>query len=68
MSKTEDRCGAFKDHHSNKWENHPGKVLSMPRNKISDDPRTPCHEGFHVGALRHCDARHGRSRHGTAGY
>lgn len=41
----------FKDHHSNKWENHPGKVLSMPRNQISDDPRTPCHEGFHVGAL-----------------
>jgi hypothetical protein len=39
------------DHHSGKWENRPGKVLSMPRNKISDDPRTPCHEGFHVGAL-----------------
>jgi hypothetical protein len=45
----------FKDHHSNKWENHPGKVLSMPRNKISDDPRTPCHEGFHVGALRYAE-------------
>jgi hypothetical protein len=39
------------DHHSGKWENRPGKTLSMPRNQISDDPRTACHEGFHVGAL-----------------
>ena len=46
----------FKDHHSGKWENHPGKVLSMPRNQISDDPRTACHEGFHVGALRYAES------------
>lgn len=41
----------LRDHHSGKWENTPGKVLSMSRNQISDDPREACHEGFHVGAL-----------------
>lgn len=41
------------DHHSGTWENKVGKTLSMPRNKISDDPRTACHEGYHVGALEY---------------
>lgn len=45
------RAGSFLDHHTGKLENKPGMVLEMPRNKISDDPRTPCHEGLHVGAL-----------------
>jgi len=41
----------FKDVHSGEFDNHPGKTLEMPRNKISDDPNQACHEGFHVGAL-----------------
>lgn len=41
----------YKDHHSGQFDNSPGNEHSMPRNKISDDPNTPCHEGFHVGAL-----------------
>jgi hypothetical protein len=43
----------YLDHHSGKHDNHPGAVCEMPRNKISDDPNTPCHEGFHVGALKY---------------
>jgi len=45
----------YMDHHSGKFENKPGSVHSMPRNMISDDPRTPCHEGFHVGALAYAE-------------
>lgn len=41
----------YKDKHSHTFDNHPGKILEIPRNQVSDDPRTPCHEGFHVGAL-----------------
>ena len=43
----------YLDCHSGKFDNHPGKTLSMPRNKISDDPQKACHEGFHVGAKEH---------------
>ena len=56
---TEDGCFlAYKgvkndltDCHSGKWGNKPGATNTMPRNRISDDPREACHEGFHVGAL-----------------
>jgi len=41
----------YTDCHSGKFSNKPGVVNEMPRNKISDDPREACHEGFHVGAL-----------------
>jgi len=30
--------------------NAPGEVHKIDRNKVSDDPRCPCHEGLHVGA------------------
>lgn len=43
----------LKDEHSGKFDNSPGQVHRMPRNEISDDPNTPCHEGFHVGALEY---------------
>lgn len=52
----------FLDHHSGTWENRPGKTLSMPRNEISDDPRTACHEGFHVGALSYAETFGPRDR------
>src|SRR6185503_2904780 len=38
------------DRHSHTNLNKPGSVFRMERNKISDDPRTACHEGLHVGA------------------
>lgn len=39
------------DKHSGRVDNRPGTVNAMDRNKVSDDPRTPCHYGYHVGAL-----------------
>lgn len=41
----------YLDVHSGTFKNTPGAVLQMDRNKVSDDPETPCHEGFHVGEL-----------------
>lgn len=41
----------FKDKHSGKFTNTPGSIMRMDRNKVSDDPREACHEGFHVGDL-----------------
>ena len=41
----------YTDCHTGRVDNKPGTVNEMPRNKISDDPKTPCHYGFHVGAL-----------------
>lgn len=41
----------LKDAHSKTISNKPGVINEMPRNQVSDDPRTPCHEGFHVGDL-----------------
>ena len=43
----------YKDFHSGKCDNTVGQVLSMPRNRISDDPNQACHYGFHVGALEY---------------
>lgn len=41
----------YKDHHTGTVDNKPGAKPWMHRNKISDDPREACHEGYHVGAL-----------------
>lgn len=43
----------LKDVHSGTVDNTPGVINEMPRNKISDDPNTPCHYGYHVGALEY---------------
>jgi hypothetical protein len=39
------------DHHSGTIKNQIGRIISLPRNQISDDPREACHYGLHVGAL-----------------
>lgn len=46
----------FKDCHTGTLDNHPGVVQEYDRNKVSDDPRTPCHEGLHVGALSYASS------------
>lgn len=43
----------YKDHHTRRVDNTVGVVNEMPRNKISDDPNTACHYGYHVGALEY---------------
>jgi hypothetical protein len=46
-------CDDFKDAHSGTIDNHPGNVIEIPRNSVSDDPREACHFGLHVGAKRY---------------
>jgi len=52
----------YMDHHSNTIDNSPGKVISMERNKISDDPQEACHFGLHVGALNYARSFGGDNR------
>jgi|APSaa5957512622_1039677.scaffolds.fasta_scaffold02973_2 hypothetical protein len=40
----------FRDRHSRQFDNSPGNILEMKRNRVSDDPTKACHFGFHVGA------------------
>ena len=42
----------FRDCHTGKFDNSPGKHLKMKRNRVSDDPTKPCHFGFHVGSRK----------------
>lgn len=44
------------DCYTGKYDNSPGEVHEMLRNQISDDPREPCHFGFHVGALSYASS------------
>lgn len=45
----------LKDQYTGTVDNSPGQVHEMARNLVSDDPRTACHYGFHVGAKRYAD-------------
>lgn len=46
----------YLDHYSETFDNTPGQIHEMPRNKISDDPMVACHQGFHVGALKYAQS------------
>lgn len=50
------------DHHSGTIYNTVGSTIEMPRNRISDDPNTPCHEGLHVGAYAYARDFHRDNR------
>jgi hypothetical protein len=41
----------FKDSNSNTFDNSPGKVVSMPRNQVDDDPSRTCSHGLHVASF-----------------
>lgn len=43
----------YTDVHTSRFDNHPGKVHSMPRNDVDDDARQACSNGFHVGSLEY---------------
>ena len=51
----------FKDHHSKTFDNHPGNMLFMDRNKVSDDPAQACHYGFHIGSLKYAQSNYNNS-------
>lgn len=58
---TEDGCfmaykavrADFKDKHSGKFDNSPGKVLQMPRNQVDDVRDRTCSYGFHAAAYQY---------------
>lgn len=50
----------YTDVHTGTFNNSPGKVQSMPRQKVDDDFRHHCSYGFHVGSLEY--ATHWGSR------
>jgi hypothetical protein len=58
---TEDGCFlAYKgvrdnylDCHTGTFDNHPGTINEMPRQKVDDDFRRGCSYGFHVGSLEY---------------
>lgn len=41
----------YTDWYSGTFDNSPGQVHEMPRNKVMDDPSVGCSYGFHVGSL-----------------
>lgn len=42
--------GDFTDCHSGKFDNSPGRVVEMPRNKVNDNPNETCSTGLHFCA------------------
>lgn len=52
----------YKDHQTGTFDNHPGAINQLDRNKVSDDPTIPCHEGFHVGAYAYASTFNAQSR------
>lgn len=38
----------YMDIHSGTFDNSPGKTVTMPRNKVTDDPNQTCSRGLHV--------------------
>ena len=41
----------FKDSYSGKFDNHPGMIVEMERNKVTFNPQITCSSGLHCGAL-----------------
>ncbi len=37
-------------------DNSPGAVIRVQRNRVSDDPKTPCHFGLHAGSLEYASS------------
>ena len=58
---TEDGCflayktvrSDFKDKHSGRFDNSPGRVHSMPRHDVDDDRNATCSYGFHAAAYEY---------------
>ena len=40
----------YNDHHSNSFDNHPGKIVEMPREDCDPDPNRTCSTGLHFCA------------------
>lgn len=49
----------YKDVHSGTFDNSVGKIISMPRNQVEDDPRKTCSAGLHVCSSAYLSHFHG---------
>lgn len=45
----------FLDSHSGQYDNSPGNVVKMPREKVVEDPHQACSSGLHVGVKQYVD-------------
>ncbi len=45
----------FKDPHTRKFNNKPGKICKMPRNAVDDNPNNACSNGLHIGSYGHAN-------------
>lgn len=43
----------FTDMHTGTFDNSPGKVVTMPREQVDDDPTRTCSRGLHVAAFEY---------------
>jgi hypothetical protein len=52
----------FKDIYTGKFDNSPGQVLEMPRNKVDEDPNQTCSRGFHAAGWTYAHEQYGVGR------
>lgn len=52
----------WKDCHTGKMDNSVGKILTMPRHMVNDDPDVTCSSGLHVAALAYASDFSGTGR------
>jgi hypothetical protein len=70
MPVTEDGCFLayksvdqnYKDHHTGKFSNRVGQVLSIARRSVDDNPENGCSYGFHAGSLEYASNFGGGNR------
>ncbi len=43
----------FKDKHSGKFDNSPGRICKMNRSEVDDNPNNSCSHGLHVGGFKY---------------
>lgn len=52
----------YTDHHTGKFSNHIGAVLSIDRRNVDDNPHNGCSHGFHAGSLEYATTFGGDDR------
>lgn len=52
----------YTDHHTGKFSNHVGSVLSIERRNVDDNPHNGCSYGFHAGSLEYATHFGGEDR------
>jgi len=52
----------YMDHHTGKFSNRVGQVLSIPRRNVDDNPENGCSYGFHAGSLDYASGFGGSDR------